>query len=66
MAGALLESASGLLDRGIHPIKIADGFERACAIAVEELDRIGDVIHFDRDNQKELLKVAQTSMGSKM
>jgi len=54
------------LDRGIHPIKIADGFERACAIAVEELDRIGDVIHFDRDNQKELLKVAQTSMGSKM
>jgi T-complex protein 1 subunit epsilon len=66
LAGALLESASALLDRGIHPIKIADGFERACAVAVKELERIGDVIEFDRDNQQELLKVAQTSMGSKM
>lgn len=66
LAGALLESASGLLDRGIHPIKIADGFERACAVAVKELDRVGDVIEFSKDDTKELLKVAQTSMGSKM
>lgn len=66
LAGALLESASALLDRGIHPIKIADGFERACAVAVGELERVGDVIEYSKDNTKELLKVAQTSMGSKM
>ncbi|SCV71112.1 BQ2448_2700 [Microbotryum intermedium] len=66
LAGALLESASSLLDRGIHPIKIADGFERACAVAVAELERVGDVIEYSKDNQTELLKVAQTSMGSKI
>ncbi|KDN45664.1 hypothetical protein RSAG8_04748, partial [Rhizoctonia solani AG-8 WAC10335] len=33
LAGALLEQSEGLIDRGIHPIRIADGFERACAVA---------------------------------
>ena len=66
LAGALLENASALLDRGIHPIKIADGYERACAVAVKELDKIGDTIPFSKDDTSELLKVAQTSMGSKM
>merc|ERR1711939_191221 len=68
LAGALLEAASSLLDRGIHPIKIADGYERACAVAVQELERIGDKGEFtlDKDGRKELEKVAQTSMGSKI
>ncbi|GAA5976943.1 hypothetical protein JCM10908_005687 [Rhodotorula pacifica] len=66
LAGALLESATALLDRGIHPIKIADGFDRACSVAVAELDRIGDVIEYTPENTGELLKVAQTSMGSKI
>merc|ERR1711939_1225786 len=30
LAGALLEHAESLLDRGIHPIRIAQGFEVAC------------------------------------
>lgn len=30
LAGALLEEAERLLDRGIHPIKVADGFDLAC------------------------------------
>ncbi|BGP54151.1 hypothetical protein JCM8202_000023 [Rhodotorula sphaerocarpa] len=66
LAGALLDAATSLLDRGIHPIKIADGFDRACAVAVGELDRIGDEVHYTPDNTEELLKVAQTSMGSKI
>ncbi|BGP14228.1 hypothetical protein JCM10213_005881 [Rhodosporidiobolus nylandii] len=66
LAGALLESASSLLDRGIHPIKIADGYDKACAVAVAELDRIGDKIEYTKEDTKELLKVAQTSMGSKI
>ena len=33
--------AQNLLDKGIHPVKIADGFEQACKIAVEyEQDRL--------------------------
>ncbi|GAA5929063.1 chaperonin-containing T-complex subunit CCT5 [Sporobolomyces koalae] len=66
LAGALLESAASLLDRGIHPIKIADGFDKACQVAVNELDRVGDKIEFSKDDTTELLKVAQTSMGSKI
>lgn len=44
LAGALLSSALSLLDRGIHPIRIADGYEKACEIAVQELDRVADKV----------------------
>lgn len=46
LAGALLSSALSLLDRGIHPIRIADGYEKACEIAVAELDRVADTVGF--------------------
>ena len=38
LAGAILEQAQKLLDKGIHPLKIADGFDKACEIAVNKLD----------------------------
>lgn len=38
LAGALLEQAQKLLDKGIHPLKIADGFEKACDIAVKKIE----------------------------
>lgn len=66
LAGALLEQASDLIDKGIHPIRIADGFDEACEVAVAELDRISDVVEFSRDNTENLLKAAKTSLGSKM
>ena len=66
LAGALLEHAEQLLDRGVHPMRISDGYERACRIAVQRLDEIGDVIEFDRDNLEPLIKTAMTSLGSKM
>ena len=40
LAGALLEQAESLLDRGIHPLKIAEGYEAACRAATAELERI--------------------------
>ena len=40
LAGALLDQALKLLDKGIHPLKVADGFERACEIAVKRVDDI--------------------------
>lgn len=66
LAGALLEQAQGLLDRGIHPIRIADGFERACVAAVGELERVSDRVEFSKTSTDELERTARTSLGSKM
>ncbi|KAF8604278.1 hypothetical protein BDV93DRAFT_537860 [Ceratobasidium sp. AG-I] len=66
LAGALLEQSEALLDRGIHPIRIADGFEKACAVAVDHLDKISDQVEFSKDNTENLLKTAMTSLGSKI
>lgn len=66
LAGALLEQSEALIDRGIHPIRIADGFERACDLAVEAIEKSADTVEFDRTHIDELLKVAKTSLGSKM
>ena len=66
LAGALLEQSEALLDRGIHPIRIADGFERACAVAVEQLDKISDRVQFTKESSENLMKTAMTSLGSKM
>ncbi|KAJ3089705.1 T-complex protein 1 subunit epsilon [Quaeritorhiza haematococci] len=66
LAGALLEQAEGLLDRGIHPIRIADGFERACTVAVQHLEKIADVVPFSKENTEMLFKTAKTSLGSKI
>ncbi|OZJ04783.1 T-complex protein 1 subunit epsilon [Bifiguratus adelaidae] len=66
LAGALLEQTEQLLERGIHPIRIADGFERACQVAVEHLDSISDTIEFSKDDTANLFKTAMTSLGSKI
>ena len=66
LAGALLEQAADLIDKGIHPIRIADGYDQACEIAVSELDRISDQVPFTRKDQHNLFEVAKTSLGSKM
>ena len=36
LAGALLEHAEPLLDRGIHPLRIAEGYEMASKVAIKE------------------------------
>ncbi|KKA26264.1 hypothetical protein TD95_000024 [Thielaviopsis punctulata] len=66
LAGAMLEQAAELIDKGIHPIRIADGYDQACDIAVAELDRISDMIEFSKEDTANLLKVAKTSLGSKI
>lgn len=66
LAGALLEQAEELIDRGIHPIRIADGFDQACKLAVETLDTIADTFEFSKDDTLNLFKAAKTSLGSKM
>jgi chaperonin GroEL (HSP60 family) len=66
LAGALLEQCEALLDRGIHPIRIADGFDRACKVAIGHLDKISDTIEFSAADTENLFKTAMTSLGSKM
>jgi T-complex protein 1 subunit epsilon len=66
LAAAMLEQASDLIDKGIHPIRIADGYDAACEIAVAQLDKISDEIKFTKKDTANLLKVAKTSLGSKM
>ena len=66
LAGALLEQAADLMDKGIHPIRIADGYDQACEIAVAKLDRISDKVTFSRSDPSNLFEVAKTSLGSKM
>jgi hypothetical protein len=38
-AGALLEQAEKLLDMGLHPLRIADGYEQACKARAPALSR---------------------------
>ena len=66
LAGALLEQAADLIDKGIHPIRIADGYDQACEVAVKELDAISDTIPFSKQDTTNLLRVAKTSLGSKI
>ena len=66
LAGALLEQAADLIDKGIHPIRIADGYDEACEVAVAELDKISDKVDFSKEQRENLFEVAKTSLGSKM
>lgn len=66
LAGALLEQAESLLDRGIHPIRIADGFELAAQCAIKHLDSVAEPFPISRDNKEPLIKVAMTTLGSKI
>lgn len=67
LAGALLDQALELIERGIHPIKIANGFDEACKIACQQLDLIADDINISNEsNDSNLLKAAKTSLGSKI
>merc|ERR1711939_962708 len=66
LAGALLENAEKLLDRGIHPIRVADGFEMACEIATKRLREISDEAKFDNSDTSNLLKTCMTTLNSKV
>lgn len=66
LAGSLLEQAEQLLDRGIHPIRIADGYDQAARIAIERLDKISDSFPVDTSNTEPLVQTAMTTLGSKV
>eukprot|EP00088_Acartia_fossae_P033675 TRINITY_DN344_c0_g1_i2.p1 TRINITY_DN344_c0_g1~~TRINITY_DN344_c0_g1_i2.p1 ORF type:complete len:542 (-),score=200.88 TRINITY_DN344_c0_g1_i2:45-1670(-) len=66
LCGALLEQAEFLIDKGIHPIRIADGFEMAASCAVKHLDTIADTFTIDPKDTENLVRTAKTTLGSKI
>jgi T-complex protein 1 subunit epsilon len=66
LAGALLEQAEHLLDRGLHPVRVADGFDKACKIAVAHLETIADTVEFSKEDLEPLMKTAMTTLSSKI
>eukprot|EP01130_Rhizamoeba_saxonica_P000599 TRINITY_DN10562_c0_g1_i1.p1 TRINITY_DN10562_c0_g1~~TRINITY_DN10562_c0_g1_i1.p1 ORF type:complete len:537 (+),score=162.36 TRINITY_DN10562_c0_g1_i1:85-1695(+) len=66
LAGALLEHAEDLIDKGIHPLRISRGYEQAANIAIEHLSTIYDTIEFSEDNTESLVETVMTCLGSKI
>ena len=66
MAGALLEQASVLLDKGIHSSRISEGFEKACDVACARLEEIADTIPISKENHEVLLQTARSTLNSKV
>lgn len=66
LAGALLEHAEKLLDRGIHPIRISDGYEMAAKVACNHLESISETFSLDSKKKEPLIQLAMTTLGSKI
>merc|ERR1719235_1239441 len=66
LAGALLQQAEGLLDRGIHPLRVAEGYEQAAKVATATLDAIASTFEFSRDDYEPLVKTCMTTLSSKI
>lgn len=66
LAGALLEQAEKLLDRGLHPVRIAEGFEQAAEVAFKHLAVISDRVEFTKTNTVPLVDTAMTTLSSKI
>eukprot|EP00835_Amoeboradix_gromovi_P002494 NODE_143_length_17796_cov_0.252020.p2 type:complete len:535 gc:universal NODE_143_length_17796_cov_0.252020:6670-8274(+) len=61
LAGALLKEAEHLINLGIHPIRIAKGFDLACHVALNTLDKIKSKADTDM-----LYQAAKTCLSSKI
>jgi T-complex protein 1 subunit epsilon len=65
-AGALLGQAEALIEKGIHPTRIADGFEAACAVAVDHLASLAETLEFSRENTSALHQIVRSCISSKV
>src|SRR5947207_2633255 len=64
LAGALLEKAEDLINKHVHPSVIVDGYDAASEQALKLLQKIA--IKVDVNDKERLLKIARTSMDSKL
>ena len=66
LAGALLEQAEKLLDKGLHPVRISEGFEQAAEVCCKHLAQIADRVEFTTENITPLVDTAMTTLSSKI
>jgi thermosome len=64
LAGALLERAEELIDKGVHPTIIVEGYQKAARRAVEVIDEFAERV--PPTNKEWLVKIARTSMQTKL
>lgn len=64
LAGMLIEQALYLLEKGIHPLRIASGFEKASDVVSSHLDTLKEQNY--KASNEDLLKTAMTSLCSKV
>jgi archaeal chaperonin len=64
MAGALLEKAEGLVENDIHPVIIANGYQKAAIKAMSFLSEIAQKV--EPKDRKILEKIAVTSLVTKL
>lgn len=64
LAGALIEKAAELIERGVHPTIIVDGYRKSATKAIDSLGRIAHNVH--GNETQELARVAKTSMQTKL
>ena len=60
-AGALMYEAGLLINKGLHPLVIIEGYRKACSITISKLEEIGF-----QYTDKELLNVAKTALTGKV
>ncbi|MDA4116674.1 MAG: thermosome subunit beta, partial [Thaumarchaeota archaeon] len=64
LAGALLEKAEGLIDKGVHPTIIVEGYNKAAVQAIKILNDIAEKV--PANGKEWLVKIARTSMQTKL
>jgi thermosome len=64
LAGALIEKAEELITKDVHPTIIVDGYRKSAQKSIEIFNQIAQKI--DGGNKSELIKVAKTSMQTKL
>lgn len=63
-AGELIKQALRLLDKGLHPLKIASGFEKAADFVVNHLENLKE--KEEAQGREQLIKAAMTALSSKV
>ena len=64
LAGALLEKAEVLIDKGVHPTIIVEGYNKAAVQAIKLLNEIAEKV--PANGKEWLIKIARTSMQTKL
>ncbi len=64
LAGALIEKAEELITKDVHPTIIVDGYRKSALKSIEIYNHLAQKI--DPSNKSELIKVARTSMQTKL